>query len=117
MKSLTFSAWKPMVPGTVADTPACPGVYELATLVRTVVFIGAAEENLNEALTQHLNAPATLHHPQAGRLYFRTVAIDEPDHIQVELLDDFRQRHGGAVPAGQLSQPPPSPPRRHLKAV
>ena len=116
MKSLTFSAWKPMLPGTIAEAPTCAGVYELATLVRTVVFIGAAEENLSDTLTQHLAAPATLH-PHAGRLYFRTIAIDEPDQVQVELLDEFRRSHGGSVPSAQLSQPPPPPPRRHLKAV
>lgn len=116
MKSLTFSAWKPMVPGLVAEAPTCPGVYELGTLVRTVVFIGTAEENLNEALARHLNAPATIH-PQIGGLYFRTVAIDDPDHVQVELLDEYRRSHGGAAPAAQASQPPPIPPRRHLKAV
>ncbi len=116
MMSLTFSQWKPMTLARVGEVPSCPGVYELGTLVRTVVFIGAAEESLSEALTQHLNAPATLH-PHLGRLYFRMVPIDAPEHAQVELLDEYRHRHGGSLPTAQTSMPTPQPPRRHLKAV
>jgi hypothetical protein len=114
--SMPFTTWKPMTPAMLADVPPCPGVYELATLVRTVVFIGAANENLNGALTQHLNAPATLH-PHFGRLYFRTVAHDDPEHVQVELLDEYRARHAGALPSAQKSTPTPPAPERHLKAV
>jgi hypothetical protein len=117
MMSIAFSTWKPMVPALVAEVPPCPGVYELATLVRTVVFIGAANESLSEALTRHLNAPATLH-PHVGRLYFRTVAHEDPEHVRVELLEEYRARHGGGLPAAQASQPPSPPPAlRHLKAV
>jgi hypothetical protein len=116
MMSLTFSQWKPMTLARVGEVPSCPGVYELGTLVRTVVFIGAAEESLSDALTRHLNAPAALH-PHLGRLYFRTVALDAPEHVQVELLDEYRSSHGGSLPAAQMTMPVPPPPRRHLKAV
>jgi hypothetical protein len=105
-----------MVPAVVAETPASPGVYELATLVRTVVFIGSAQENLNDALTQHLNAPATVH-PHFGRLYFRTAALDDPEHGQTALLDQYRSSHAGSLPAAQANQMPLPIPRRHLKAV
>lgn len=116
--SIPFSTWKPMIPALVAEAPACPGVYELANLVRTVVFIGAAGENLSDALTQHMNAPATLH-PHFGRLYFRVAPLDEPEGTQTVLIDEFRASHSGAFPAAQMTQPPPllELPRRHLKAV
>jgi hypothetical protein len=115
--SITFSPWKPMTPALIAEAPTCPGVYELGTLVRTVVFIGAGE-NLSEALTDHLNAPATLH-PHFGRLYFRVAPLDEPGATQVALIEEYRASHQGAFPAAQLTPPPPLPemPRRHLKAV
>jgi hypothetical protein len=115
---ITFSPWKPMTPATVAEAPTCPGLYELATLVRTVVFIGAAGENLSEALTGHLNAPATLH-PHFGRLYFRVAPRDDPEETQRELIEAYRASHAGAFPAAQLTQPAAEPvvPRRHLKAV
>ena len=115
--SMNFSAWKPMIPALIAEAPTCPGVYELANLVRTVVFIGAASESLAEALTTHLNAPATV--PHCGRLYFRVAPLEEPEEAQVALIEAFRASHNGAFPAAQLMPPPPLPeaPRRHLKAV
>jgi hypothetical protein len=107
-----------MVPAVVADTPASPGIYQLATLVRTVVFIGAAAESLSETLTLRLSAPATLH-PHLGRLYFRVAPLEDPEQTQTELLDAYRACHGGALPAAQMTQPAPLPiaPHRHLKAV
>ncbi len=117
--SIMFSPWKPMIPAMIADAPTCPGVYELATLVRTVVFIGAAGENLSEALTEHMKVPATLH-PHFGRLYFRVAPLEEPEGTQGELIEAYRASHAGAFPAAQLIRPTPLPavaPRRHLKAV
>ena len=114
--AITFSPWKPMVPALLADVPASPGVYELGTLVRTVVFIGSASENLSETLIQHMNAPATLH-PHFGRLYFRHAALEDPDHGQTALLEAYRASHAGSLPAAQTDAPPPPAPRRHLKAV
>src|SRR5262249_46145457 len=113
---ITFSPWKPMVPALIAEAPVGPAVYELGTLVRTVVFIGSAPENLSETLTQHLNAPATLH-PHFGRLYFRHAVLEDPDHGQRMLLDAYRACHAGSLPAAQTTAPPPSVPQRHLKAV
>jgi len=116
--SIPFSPWKPMVPAVVAETPPCPGVYQLATLVRTVVFIGAAPADLSETLAQHLNAPATLH-PHLGHLYFRIAPLEDPEPTQTALLNEYCKLHGGAPPAAQVTQPLPLPlaPRRHLKAV
>ena len=117
--SINFSTWKPMIPALISEAPTCPGVYELANLVRTVVFIGAAGENLSDTLTQHMNTPATLH-PHFGRLYFRFAPLEQPEGAQERLLEAFRASHSGAVPAAQMTQPQPVPaemPRRHLKAV
>ena len=117
--SINFSTWKPMIPALISEAPTCPGVYELANLVRTVVFIGAAGDNLSDALTEHMNTPATLH-PHFGRLYFRYAPLEEPDSAQATLIEAFRASHSGAFPAAQMTQPQPvlqSLPRRHLKAV
>jgi hypothetical protein len=106
-----------MIPALIAEAPTCPGVYELANLVRTVVFIGAAPENLSEALGAHLSTPPTLH-GHFGRLYFRVAPLDEPGNTQNTLIEKFRAGHSGAFPAAQMTQlPPPVLPRRHLKAV
>ena len=116
--SILFSPWKPMVPAAVTEAPPCPGIYQLATLVRTIVFIGAAPVHLGESLAQHLHAPATLH-PHLGHLYFRIAPLEDPEQTQSELLDEYRANHGGRLPAAQMTQPPPLPaaPRHHLKAV
>ncbi len=116
--AINFSAWKPLTLALIAEAPTCPGVYELANLVRTVVFIGAAGESLSDALGAHLNAPATPH-PHFGRLYFRVSPLEEPEDAQTALIEEFRASHSGAFPAAQLTQPAPLPtaPRRHLKAV
>ncbi|OQY69119.1 MAG: hypothetical protein B6D46_01115 [Polyangiaceae bacterium UTPRO1] len=114
--AINFSVWKPLTPALIGEAPTCPGVYELATLVRTVVFIGAAG-HLGEALAAHLNAPPNAH-LRGGQLYFRVAPLDEPEDAQAALIEEFRALHGGAFPAAQTIQPPaPVTPRRHLKAV
>ncbi len=117
--AVNFSPWKPMTPAVIADAPACPAVYELGTLVRTVVFIGAADDDLSQTLHQHLRVPQTLH-PHLGRLYFRFAPLEEPEGTRAVLLEEFRTSHAGALPVAQSNQPVPAPmvePRRHLKAV
>lgn len=115
--AVNFSAWKPMTPAVIAEAPNCPAVYELGTLVRTVVFIGAADDDLSRTLNQHLSVPQTLH-PPLGKLYFRFAPLEEPEGTRAVLLEEFRTSHAGALPAAQLNQPAPVvEPRRHLKAV
>jgi hypothetical protein len=113
---VAFSTWHPLLPTEVERVPACPGVYELANLVRTVLFIGAAQDNLGSELKSILDTPgASL--IGRSRLYFRFHATDDAELTQAELLEEYRQRHGGALPPAQSTTPPPPPPRRHLKAV
>ncbi len=111
-----FSTWRPLIPAEIERVPECPGVYELATLVRTILFIGAAAESLNTELTQHL-AVASSPLLRSGHLYFRHRATDEPIQTQNEMLADYTARHGGALPPAQSTPPSPPRPRRHLKAV
>lgn len=117
--AVNFSPWKPMTPAVIAEAPNCPAVYELGTLVRTVVYIGAADDDLSQTLHHHLSVPQTLH-PPLGRLYFRFAPLDEPEGTRAVLLEEFRTSHAGALPVAQSNQPAPAPaaePRRHLKAV
>ena len=116
---MAFSTWRPMTQAEVERVPACPGVFELATLVRTVVFIGAAPESLASALEQHLALPAGASGPRiaSGRLYFRYRATEEVEQLQSDLLEEYRRHHGGALPPGQSIAPALVRPRRHLKAV
>ena len=110
-----FSPWKPLVAAEIALLPESPGVFEIATLVRTVLFIGAAESLLS-TLTTHVAGPGALH-ARAGSLYFRYATSDDADRVQVELLSRYCERHAGSLPPAQSTPPPATRPQRHLKAV
>ncbi len=112
---VSFSHWRPLIPAEVERVPDCPGIFELATLVRNVLFLGAAQ-SLQAALAHHLASPGALH-VQAGRVYFRYLPTDDPEQLQLDRLEDYRRCHGGALPPAQSMSPPLPRPRRHLKAV
>jgi len=109
----TFTPWRPLVPDALAELPERPGVYQLATLVRTVVYIGAAT-NLAASLAQHVSLAGGPF--SVGRRYFRFVELERPETVQRQLLVDFERSHQGALPGAQATPPSPGE-RRHLKAV
>src|SRR4051812_19203497 len=109
-----FTTWRPLSVAEIEKVPESPGVYDLATLVRTILFIGAAPESLSTELGHHVGSARLV---RSGSLYFRFRAIDDAVNLQSEILADYTARHNGALPPAQ-SIPPPAPrPRRHLKAV
>ena len=115
--AITFSTWRPLVPTEIERTPDSPGVFELATLVRTVVRVGVARESLSTTLAEHLATPLAPHLP-TGRLYFRTHATERPDEVQRDVLEEYCRAHGGALPPAQTAPAEAaSHPGRHLKAV
>lgn len=112
-----FSAWRPLLPSETAAVPPCPGVFELATLVRTVVLIGLARDSLVATLDRFVGSPAPVT-SKSGRLYFRFRPCEEPEQLQGELLEEHRRTHSGALPAAQDPAAETSlVPERHLKAV
>jgi len=111
-----FSTWKPLGAAEITVLPESPGVFEIATLVRNVVFIGMATESLATTLGSHLETPGMLH-ARAGRLYFRYAATEEAERLQNELLAQYRERHAGTLPTAQTTASPSQRPQRHLKAV
>ncbi len=111
-----FSTWKALDWSTVALLPDSPGVFEIANLVRTTLFIGAAADSLATTVTSHLETPSALH-ARAGRLYFRYAATEDAARLQTEILARYGERHGGALPPAQSKQPTAARPTRHLKAV
>lgn len=111
-----FSTWKPLESGETTLLPDSPGVFEIATLVRNVLFIGLAAESLATTIGAHLDAPATLH-ARVGRLYFRFAPTEEAGRVHGELLLQYRERHADLLPPAQTSPPATARPQRHLKAV
>ena len=116
MTPTLFSGWKPLGPAEITILPESPGVFEIATLVRNVLFIGTATESLSTTLASHLATPGMLH-ARAGRLYFRYAATEEAERLQSELLAQYRERHAGNLPTAQTPTSPLQRPQRHLKAV
>ena len=113
--TIPFSMWRPLRPAEIADAPESPGVFEIATLVRTLLHVGAAPESLVLTLVRYTETPGQLQ-SSTGGLYFRYAASEEPEALQTKLLDAYRERHGGALPPAQEASDPP-PRTRHLKAV
>jgi len=111
-----FSVWRPLTVAETVAAPETPGVFEIANLVRTLLFVGTAPESLAASLTQYLDVPGR-RQPSFGRLHFRFLPTNEPERVQDDLLLSYRERHGGALPPAQTSQPPAIRPTRHLKAV
>src|SRR5690242_2840846 len=110
-----FTMWRPLDAVELSALPNAPGVFEIATLVRNVLFIGSATESLATTLQGHLDSTA-VPNARAGRLYFRYAASEEAERLQAELLAQYRERHAGTLPAAQ-SAAAPQRPQRHLKAV
>lgn len=111
-----LSTWKLLDSATIAQLPESPGVFEIATLVRTTLFIGVAPESLMTTLRTHLEIPTGLH-AGAGRLYFRYAPTEDAERVHADLLARYGKCHGGALPPAQATPPPTARPQRHLKAV
>ena len=111
-----FSVWRPLTAAETVAVPESPGVFEIANLVRTILFVGTVPESLAASLTQYLDAPGQ-RQPLAGRLYFRFLPTDDPEKVQNDVLLSYQEHHGGALPPAQTNPLPPLRPTRHLKAV
>lgn len=114
--TLGFSVWHPLTPAETTEVPESRGVFEIANLVRTLLFVGAAPESLAASLRHHLETGGQ-RQPLVGRLYFRILLTDEPEKLQNDLLLSYCECHGGALPPAQTSPLPAPHPARHLKAV
>jgi hypothetical protein len=110
-----FSGWRPLVETELTAVPERPGVFEIGTLVRSLLLVGSATDSLAATLGHYANSPGQLQH-HVGRLYFRYAPSDEPDRLQTEVLSGYRERHGGALPPAQAT-PAPTRSARLLKAV
>lgn len=97
--SLTPGRWWPLTPETAAELPESAGVFEVANLVRTVLYIGRGEGSVRARL-------AVLSHPNptlprlAGGYYFRYELGASEEELQAERLTEYCTGHGGHVPPG-----------------
>ena len=91
--------WLKLNPSTIEEVPAAPGIFEIANLVRTVLYIGGGEGNLRQRL-EGLGAVPTNLPSSVGGYYVRyTLLADEVSGL-AEREAAHRAEHGGRLPAG-----------------
>jgi len=92
------SAWQPLTPTTVDSLPDAMAVFEIGSLVRSVLFIGGeANEGLRATVRRALADPRL-------RLRARCVRWEmthDPRARAAHLLAAYRAAHDGASPSEQ----------------
>jgi hypothetical protein len=88
--------WCPLTLETIGRLPAAAGVFELATLVRNVVYIGRAAGSLRERLTQMARADGPLLPRVTGGYYFRYTSAPDEDAAFEALIAEHQRRRGTA---------------------
>jgi len=91
--------WLPLTPDSVAGVPDGPGVFEVANLVRNVLYIGRAEGNMRTRLAG-LFQPGNPLPPAPGGYYMRYEATPDEASVYADRMSDYRQGHGGLLPPG-----------------
>jgi hypothetical protein len=106
--------WTRLAADALEKVPPEPGVYELATLVRTVVFIGrTAGKDLHSCLHDELMDPRS--QMRQLSIYFRFEETPSEDQRHRELLDEYARSHGGKLPP--LNQRPEAERRGTLTRI
>ncbi len=101
--------WCRLIPETIAALPDAPAVFEIANLVRTVVYIGQAT-SLREELT--LLAQSQYRFPPSpGGYYFRFEVTAAQDEAVAARFAAYRVRHGDALPPSNVDAPAEPPMR------
>jgi len=98
--SLVFARpddWQPLTPEVIAALPESPAVFEVANLVRTVLFIERAHGKLRERLTSLWQDPTKLPVRPGGH-YFRYELTAREEEALQKRLGAYRKRHRGVLP-------------------
>ena len=97
------SAWQPLTPAVLDALPDAMAVFELGSLVRSVLYIGGdPNEGLRAAVRRAL--ADTRVHLRAHCLRWQSTS--DPRGSAAQLLAQYRAAHGGASP---VEQPRPVP--------
>jgi len=89
--------WQPLTPEVIASLPESPAVFEVANLVRTVLFIDRAHGKLRERLTTLWQDPTKLPVRPGGHYFRYELTAREEESLQKRLAT-YRKRHRGALP-------------------
>jgi hypothetical protein len=99
--------WNRMIPEVIATLPESPGVFEVANLVRTVLFVGHAEGAMRRHLTVLLQQAQTRLPPAVGGYFFRYELTTDEEPRVAERLASYRATHGDSLPPGNCGPIPP----------
>lgn len=92
------SAWQPLTPNAVDALPDAMAVFEIGSLVRSVLYIGGeANEGLRDAVRRALDEPRLRLRARCVRWELTT----DPRGRAAQLLASYRAAHEGASPAEQ----------------
>jgi hypothetical protein len=96
------SAWQSLTPTTVDSLPDAIAVFELGSLVRSVLYIGGdANEGLRASVARALADPRLRMHARCVRWELTT----DPRARAAQLLAGYRATHDGAPPFAQPRSP------------
>ena len=74
--------WQPLTPEVIAALPESPAVFEVANLVRTVLFIDRAQGKLRERLTTLWQDPTRLPVRPGGHYFRYELSAREEETLQ-----------------------------------
>jgi len=112
--SVAPPGWCKLSHASIEALPDSPGIFEIATLVRSVVLIGRAGGSLRRRLRDLGPIPPNLPLTTGG-YYVRAFMAPNEDTAYQERLRDFRSRHDGALPCGNAA--PSRPVERPARAA
>jgi hypothetical protein len=89
--------WQVLTPEVIAELPEAPGVFEVANLVRTVLYIDRAQGKLREKLTALWQDPVKLPVRPGGHFFRYELTSKEEEALQAR-LSAYRTKHQGQLP-------------------
>ena len=95
-----FSPWLPLTAASLESMPDEAAIYEIGTLVRSVLLIGAATRGTLRNTLASLMQPHGVPLPP-GRLYFRYKPSPDPALEARQQLNRYRRTHKDSLPRWQ----------------
>lgn len=95
--------WLPLTADNIEALPDRAGVFEVANLVRNVLYIGRGEGRLRERVAAMGPIPSHLP-PCPGGHYFRFELTQKEDDALERRIKSFQSRHRGRLPVGNLHE-------------
>jgi len=97
--------WRRLTPETIAELPETGAVFEVANLVRTVLFIGRASGNLRARMAAYVSDDVKLR-PCPGGYFFRYEPTVSEEETLDQRLASYLSSHAGMLPAGNAGPQP-----------